>query len=1117
MNGLLSEHVKVRRRFRRSIRVSDDIGAAQGFICTATAAQALETTIEHLSSLGHGAFTWTGPYGCGKSSLAAVLAAALGPDGPARDEALEVLPVELRQRVVDAMRWREPGWRAVSVVGRREDARSVIGEALDEAGVKPGKDSISRLVSDARKGVGTLLVIDEMGKLLEHAASDGGDAFFFQELAEAASRSEGRLLVIGVLHQAFDDYAYRLARETRDDWLKIQGRYVDVPLNPTGEEQIELLSRAIECDDPPCTVEGAATVAAAIVGARGGAEEAERRLAACWPLGPVVTCLLGPLSRRRFGQNQRSLFGFLGSAEPYGFQDYLKSTLIEDVATYDCNWLWNYLRANLEPSILASPDSHRWSLALDAVERCETAGAGDAELSVLRAIALLDMFRDRSGLVASDEVLNAALPGMTTEAIADALGQLKSRSIVIHRRHLGAYSLYAGSDFDVEQAVDEVLGETIGCDFSKLRGTGVLTPILAKREYHETGAMRWFDVDIATLNEAEKRIAGFREGRGSSGLFLLLVNETAESADKARRRLDALEHMIDDLPIALGLSNDSYMLRELSRELIALERVQASRPELKGDAVARREVAGRVVRVSGELEDRLRHGFSTISWRIPALSPGETDFEGKPRDLSVIASHLASGLYPAAPRIRNELVNRAKPSSNAVAAMRALMNAMTSKADEPRLGIAKFPPEMGLYVSLLERTGLHAADAIGQFGMREPSAGAHNLRSLWVHADRLLHDAGSDGLGLDEIFDAWRSRPFGTKDGLLPILGLAYLLTRRETLAVYLDGVFCATVGDLFIDRLMQDAESVRLRHSEISERDAAILRQVAEVIADLTGEEVEAAEPLLVGRRLVSMIMDAPAWVRRTGRLTLAARKVRDLALAAHDPNKFMLDDIPAMISSDGDAEQVARTLRLGLVEIADAYPAMLRSLEEGLLRELRVRGRRGLANLRARAERVTGITGNFRLDAFATRLSSFDGTTDVLEGLASLAANKPPRDWVDRDVDAARIELAALARDFLRAEGLAHVSGREQSRFALAIFMSDPEGAGVIRPEVELDADELGDARALAERLRQTIAAGIPRDVAIAAAAELASLLSRESVDGEDEAPSSPAPARVAAGGAA
>jgi len=305
---------------------------------------------------------------------------------------------------------------------------------------------------------------------------------------------------------------------------------------------------------------------------------------------------------------------------------------------------------------------------------------------------------------------------------------------------------------------------------------------------------------------------------------------------------------------------------------------------------------------------------------------------------------------------------------------------------------------------------------------------------------------------------------------------------------------------------LLQDASSIRLRYSEISERDATILRAVAGVLQELTGDEIVAAEPLLVGRKFVALVMETPGWVRRTTRLSPPARKVRDLAMSAHDPNKFMLDDIPSLVGSAGQSEQVASVLKDGLREISSAYPDMLAALEKELLRELRVQGKQGLANLRARAERVTGITGNFRLDAFATRLTSYDGSIDVLEGLASLAANKPPRDWVDRDVDAARIELAALARDFLRAEGLAHVAGREQSRFALAIFMSDPRSAGVIKPEVELDAGDLVEARAIASRLREEITDGVSWDVAIAAAAELASLLAHEQMKrtGEQQAKS-------------
>src|SRR5258708_33702175 len=84
-----------------------------------------------------------------------------------------------------------------------------------------------------------------MGKFLESAAADGGDIYFFQELAEAAARSGGRLVVIGILHQAFEQYASRLGREARDEWAKIQGRFSDVPLIAGVDEVVDLLGRAI--------------------------------------------------------------------------------------------------------------------------------------------------------------------------------------------------------------------------------------------------------------------------------------------------------------------------------------------------------------------------------------------------------------------------------------------------------------------------------------------------------------------------------------------------------------------------------------------------------------------------------------------------------------------------------------------------------------------------------------------------------------------------------------------------------------------------------------------------------------------------------------------------------
>ena len=45
---------------------------------------------------------------------------------------------------------------------------------------------------------------------------------------------------------------------------------------------------------------------------------------------------------------------------------------------YTPELVWEYLRVNLEPSIIASPDGHRWAIAVDALERCNAVGSDEA-------------------------------------------------------------------------------------------------------------------------------------------------------------------------------------------------------------------------------------------------------------------------------------------------------------------------------------------------------------------------------------------------------------------------------------------------------------------------------------------------------------------------------------------------------------------------------------------------------------------------------------------------------------------------------------------------------------------------------------------------------------------
>jgi hypothetical protein len=1104
------DKVHIARRFLRSIRIDADLGQAQaldGFVCPQSSAGVLETMARHVSETGQGAFTWTGPYGSGKSSLVVALSAVLNGNTALRDQSSKVFGRKLTKTLWDAFPTGTDGWRVLPVVGRRDKPVDVIGDAAKKAGfisrVPRGGWNESNLIAGLSKAAtadpavhgGLILFIDEMGKFLEAAAQDGSDIYVFQELAEAASRSKGKLIVVGVLHQAFEEYAHRLSHEMRDEWAKIQGRYIDLVVDTAGEEQIDLIGRAIESSQRSRKPGPLASTVANI--ARRDRPESAARLATmlegCWPLHPVVAILLGPISRRRFGQNQRSIFGFLNSSEPNGFQDFLSQA--NDTELYGPDRLWDYLRANLEPSILASPDGHRWALAAEALERCEGIGK-ELHLKLLKTIAVIDLFKERSGLVANFDLLCACLPETAPRQIKTALSKLDNWSFTIFKKFLNAHAIFAGSDFDIDKAVRNALEEIDEIDFKLLKSLAGLQPLLAKRHYHETGAMRWFDVDIVPVNGIADHAARYKPNNGAIGTFLLAIPTNAESEEHAEELCRKAARYSDRWDVVVGISNQSWAIIPLARELFALDNVSNNHPELAGDSVARREVSARLAELQALLETELQKAFDNALWFRKNHQPKHYH----QANLNHMASELSDARFKQSPRLHNELLNRQKPSSNAIAAQNSLLRRMVLNEGELRLGIEGFPAEGGLFSSILESTGLYAEFG-GRWRFSQPAdsgVDASRLQPLWDDAAKFIAENHDRTIAVSELFELWRRPPFGVKDGLLPILSVAFVLSQRSKLAVYRDGIFRPVFDDVDVDYLAKDASSIQVRWMDISDVSRELLSGMADIVRQLdAGNTLVHLEPIDVARGLVSIYDRLPNWTKRTMRLSANAIRIRDLFKRAEDPNKFLFDDIPQTLGNDvsGAKEKNLRDLianvHEGLEELVNAYPSMLYRLRDLMLAELQVPNvsPQSIAELRDRAENATQVAGEFRLESFVGRLTQFDGSDQSFEDIASLAANRPPRDWVDPVLDQTAIDLAELAQRFIRVEAYTRVKGRPEKRQSMAVVIGiDGRPAPLLEEFDVTDAD-----RAAVEELIGRVAAALDtadtsrRSVILAALAEL------------------------------
>lgn len=126
--------VKIERHYRRSVRIDADLGrhdALDGYVLTETAREALSIMTRQIVGSSQRAFTWTGPYGGGKSSLALVLAAAIADDASLREKSDRFVSEVPSFR--EAFSIDDGGWLVIPVVGRRSSILGELSKALRDA------------------------------------------------------------------------------------------------------------------------------------------------------------------------------------------------------------------------------------------------------------------------------------------------------------------------------------------------------------------------------------------------------------------------------------------------------------------------------------------------------------------------------------------------------------------------------------------------------------------------------------------------------------------------------------------------------------------------------------------------------------------------------------------------------------------------------------------------------------------------------------------------------------------------------------------------------------------------------------------------------------------------
>lgn len=580
-----------------------------------------------------------------------------------------------------------------------------------------------------------------------------------QNLAEAINCEGSKIIFIGILHQNFTAYAQFSAEYQKLEWQKVQGRFLDAPLVSHSEETLRMLSSALKTISPnkgnreysDKSIEITVNYLASL--RKIDREKLTKTFQKTWPLNPIVSLLLGPLSKRGFWQNNRSVFNFLTSLEPYGFQDFLASTNEHSPSLYGPTELWTYLEANYGLIIASDPTERRnWSVALDCIARTEALDDPNST-KVVKTIALLFLFSAGSPLRSNFQVIRASLPELQDEEILKILSTLKKKKIIVEKRHADYFSLFEGSDFDFDESYEKLsIAEISPSAVNQLLS---LPTLVARRNYIETGCLRWFQCRIADKESLRQELKV--DSKGAIGKLILWLGtdseqelkELCENTQEYKRGINLV-----------GIPSNRKEILSMSVELQKIN-IMLQDPALEGDRIARLEVQSTYNTAEDRLNSLIGKAFQDARWLINGASFETIESSTA---LNKLLSDLCDQKFYFSLRLNNELINRDELSPNIKRARKSLIQHMLTREGSENLGFEGMPPEAMIFLSLFEAKGAYVQTETDSYKFCLPENNS-SLIELWKLTKEYL--SGKAPVELTDLYELWAKEPFGIKKGLM--------------------------------------------------------------------------------------------------------------------------------------------------------------------------------------------------------------------------------------------------------------------------------------------------------------------------------------------------------------
>ena len=912
------------RTFSLSANIENGFAEGSHYIVTPNAKNAIHNIVNDFRSGIH-SFTIIGSYGTGKSSFLLALETDLKKTGK-------------QTYLLDSKNLSDAkSFEIMNIVGDYAEMSTLLSKALNVEGNSANiLDNLrDYYIQCQNKGKFLLIVIDEFGKVLEHAAKNNPEKelYFLQKLSELVNVPTRNMMLLTTLHQNFGAYAKGLMEAQANEWIKVKGRFKEITFVEPIEQLLYLASAQLhernnayksECVNPLLELAKETRYVS-----KDFPFDTANQL---YPLD-IFAAYAITNAIQRYGQNERSLFTFLSAKGRNSISEFEPTKH----QTYNLPMVYDYILYNFYSYLKeANSDSMSWSTIQVSVERVEGQDWSTEKemlqaVMLVKAIGLLNLFGTAGFKLSANNLSVYAREAMAIYNAREIIQKLSAKKIIRFAAYKERLMLFEGTDVDIEAEIREA-GMMVSRPVAFVDELNVffnrrISPV--KAHFYQKGTPRFFDyiireepIDIVPTGDTD----GYIEL-----IFSTNKNALEEITKFSSETNNALifAYFTDTEDIIEHLYN-------IKKYMYLLERVLD-----KNDRVAVSEIQKLKEYEETLLNKTISDNLFSYKNRVVWMYGGKEQKVESHRDFNMLLSQVCNEVYSKTPVMVNELFNKHKLSGTITAARKSYLTYLIEHYSETGMGFPddKFPPEKTIYASLLLNTGLHQN---GDFTEVPTNNG---FMPLWEACEEFLQSSENKARKISELIKLLSAKPYKLKQGFLDFWIPTYLFIKRQDFALYdaSKGAFMPNVNMEFFDLLQKHPGDYEVKKFAVDGVKLGFFNQYRRFIN--LGEEFSITNASFIEtiKPFLSFYVRLDEYTKHTRKFDHESTiKFRDVLAKAKDPEKAFFEDLPEALGFTPEKlkqeefiNEYGRIIQRAIKELRSCYTQLIDRIETRLVEQ--------------------------------------------------------------------------------------------------------------------------------------------------------------------------------------